>query len=226
MRTIAYVDGFNLYYRLLKKRPDLRWLNPRQLIEEFMPRDHELVQVNYYTARISERSEKPGAAARQAIYLKALSTIPRLKIHQGNFLTSKTWMALSAPPRARPEPYQWTEPAPKLVRVIKSEEKGSDVNIAAHLVRDAFINAFDTALVLTNDSDLVEPIRIAIREVGKKVGLLAPVESPTRSLTEVASFCLHVRPGHLLRAQFPEKIDTPEGRPILRPEKWQVTADS
>ena len=43
MRTIAYVDGFNLYYRLLKKRPDLRWLDPRQLIEEFMPHDHELV---------------------------------------------------------------------------------------------------------------------------------------------------------------------------------------
>ena len=75
MRTIAYVDGFNLYYRLLKKRPDLRWLDPHRLIQEFVPPGHDLTQVNYYTARISERPDKPGAAARQAIYLKALAKI-------------------------------------------------------------------------------------------------------------------------------------------------------
>ena len=221
MRAIAYVDGFNLYYRLLKKRPDLRWLDPHRLVLEFVPAGHELARVNYYTARISERPDKPGAAARQAIYLKALATISAVKIHQGSFLTSKPWMALTVPPRARPEPYLWSEPTPKLVRVIKSEEKGSDVNIAAHLVRDAFTNAFDMALVLTNDSDLVEPIRIAVQEAGKRVGLLAPVESPNRSLAGVASFCLHVRPGHLLRAQFPEVVEGPDGIRVQRPPKWE-----
>jgi uncharacterized LabA/DUF88 family protein len=226
MRTIAYVDGFNLYYRLLKKRADLRWVDPKRLIQEVMLPEHDLLRVNYYTARIAHRPEKPEAAARQAIYLKALSTVPGLRIHEGSFLTSKPWMALASPPRGGPDPYLWNEPAPKLVRVIKTEEKGSDVNLAAHLVRDAFTDAFDVAVILTNDSDLVEPIRIVVQESGKKVGLLAPVEWPNQSLRAVASFYRHVRHGHVLRAQFPEKIDVPDGRPILRPEKWQGLTNS
>ena len=53
------------------------------------------------------------------------------------------------------------------VLVFKVEEKGSDVNLASHLLFDAFRGAFDAAAVLSNDSDLVEPIRIVTKELSR-----------------------------------------------------------
>ncbi|SFO44526.1 hypothetical protein SAMN04487859_1634, partial [Roseovarius lutimaris] len=36
MRTIIYVDGFNLYYRALKYNPQLKWLNVKALAEDVL----------------------------------------------------------------------------------------------------------------------------------------------------------------------------------------------
>jgi uncharacterized LabA/DUF88 family protein len=220
LRTIAYIDGFNLYYRMLKARPAMKWLNPKALIEGVLHPTHVVTRINYYTARVSARSHDPDAPARQAVYLKALSTVPDIAVHAGNFLISEPWMPLASPPQAKPDGYVWSLPLPNVVKVVKSEEKGSDVNLGAHLVRDAFTNAFDVAVVLTNDSDLVEPIRIATVEVGKRVGLLAPVKYPNPSLAQVASFSLHIRPGHLANAQFPTSISHPDGTVISKPATW------
>ena len=220
MRTIVYIDGFNLYYRMLKDRPGMKWINPKALAEQILKPSHVVTRVNYYTARISARPPDFAAPARQAIYLKALATVPEIAVHEGTFLTSRPWMALAQPPQAKPDNYVWTQPAPSLVRVIKSEEKGSDVNLGAHLVRDSFVNAFDVAVVLTNDSDLVEPIRIAIHEAGKRVGLLVPVNFPTQSLMAVASFYLHIRPGHLAQAQFADLLALADGTLLERPQTW------
>ena len=220
MRTIIYVDGLNLYYRLLKTRPAAKWLNLRSLAENLLHRDHTILEINYYTARISSRAHDPEAPARQATYLAALATEPTILIHEGNFLTSTPWMPLADPPSAKPDGYQWTLPPPEVVRVTKFEEKGSDVNLAAHLVRDACLDRFDVAAVLTNDTDLVEPIRIATQELGRRIGLLTPVSRPHRSLIEVSSFYLHIRPGHLMSAQFPDRIETRSGGVIQRPQTW------
>lgn len=220
MRTTVYIDGFNLYYRMLKARPSMKWLDPLALAGQLLRPPHVITRVNYYTARLSARANDPDAPARQAIYLGALATVPEISVHEGSFMTSEPWMALAQPPQARPVGYQWALPAPNVVKVIKSEEKGSDVNLGVHLVRDAFTNAFDVAAVLTNDSDLVEPIRIAIQEAGKRVGLLVPVRYPTQSLINVASFYLHVRPGHLARSQFPYRIALADGNTITKPATW------
>lgn len=88
MRTIIYVDGLNLYYRLPKGRPDAQWLNLNALAKNLLRKDHEIIRVNYYTARISSRAHDPDAPARQAIYLAALETEPLIHMHQRNFLAS------------------------------------------------------------------------------------------------------------------------------------------
>jgi uncharacterized LabA/DUF88 family protein len=173
------IDGFNLYYRMLKARPANKWLNPVALVSHILRPDHNIIQLNYYIARVSKRAHDPDAPARQAIYLKALGTVPEIKIHEGSFMTSEQWMPLAMPAQAKPDGYVWGDPHPNVVKVVKSEEKGSDVNLGVHLVRDAFTNAFDVAVVITNDSDLVEPIRIATKEADKRVGLLVPVKFPT-----------------------------------------------
>ena len=220
MRSYVYIDGFNLYYRMLKARPALKWLNPLALAKAVLKPEHVVERVNYYSARISARAHDPDAPARQAIYRKALASMPEIVIHDGNFMMSEPWMPLTEPAQAKPDSYCWRLPPPDMVKVQKSEEKGSDVNLAAHLVRDACQNRFEAAVVLTNDSDLVEPIRIATQELGKRVGLLAPVKYPTASLLAVASFTLHVRPGHLAQAQFPSPLPLIGGGEVHKPESW------
>jgi uncharacterized LabA/DUF88 family protein len=226
MRTTIYVDGFNLYNRRLRNRPDLKWLNLKALADLILDKQMKVQQVNFYTARISGRYD-PGAPRRQEIYFSALETIPEIKIHEGNFAYRDHWVALSKPPKSKPEGYIWPQPLPDLVCVAKAEEKGSDVNLGCHLVRDAFTNTFDVAIVVTNDTDLVEPIRIAIKEANKIVGLLSPIApyqsnngkwvGPHYSLIEIASFTLHIHNKHLKEAQFPNVIPETE---IVRPQTW------
>ena len=80
-------------------------------------------------------------------------------------------MALVVPP-GQPQEY---------ARVIKTEEKGSDVNLATHLLHDAHIGRFDVAVVISNDSDLLEPIKIVREQLHKRVGILNPHRNPSRS---------------------------------------------
>ncbi len=46
---------------------------------------------------------------------------------------------------------------PVIVDVIKTQEKGSDVNLATYMLLDAFRQESDIAVVISNDSDLRSP---------------------------------------------------------------------
>jgi len=113
------------------------------------------------------------------------------------------------------------------VWVKKTEEKGSDVNLASHLLRDAFLDKFDIAYVVTNDTDLVEPIRIVTEEVGKQVCIVAPCRSrsarapvPSPSLAKVSSFTLYIDDADLEASQFPDPIVQLGKSNITKPLKW------
>lgn len=217
MRTSIYIDGFNLYYRLLRDEPALKWLNLQALCSEVLQPRNQVQRIRYYTARVSGRAD-PAAPARQQVYLDALRTLPCLSVHLGNFLVSKVWAGLVHPPQMRGGAIPpFTEPYPQVARVWKTEEKGSDVNLASHLLRDAFQKDFEVAAILSNDTDLVEPIRIVVEELGLPVGLISPVERPAASLQRIASFVRRIRPAHLKAAQFP---DTIPGTTIVRPPAW------
>lgn len=222
MRTTIYVDGFNLYYRLLKSEPKFKWLNLKALGEQILQPANKITKVRYFTARVSSRSGDPDAPRRQQIYFDALSTVPEIEIHLGNFLISKTWAGLVHPdldpskPNAKPPFMPW----PNVVRVHKTEEKGSDVNLATHLLHDAYQRNFDVAVVITNDTDLVEPIRIVTQELNQTVGLLTPVSKPAASLVKYASFVHHIRDAHLGAAQFSDHLFTPKGTTVQKPPTW------
>ena len=87
------IDGFNLYYRLLKDNPSLKWLDLRALSAQLLQPQNQIQTVRYYTARISGRVD-PTAPARQQVYLDALQTVPEITIHLGNFLITKPWAGL------------------------------------------------------------------------------------------------------------------------------------
>jgi len=207
MVTIVYVDGFNLYYGALKGTA-YKWLNLLSLLEKLLPKQ-DIIQIKYYTALVSARPNDRDQPARQHAYLRALRTLPNLQIIYGQFLQSSPRMPLVQPPSG----------GPKTVRVIKTEEKGSDVNIAAHLVHDAHLGRYETAVIVSNDSDLVEPIKIVRRELGKKVGLLNPHKRPSWTLKNHVDFIKQIRKGVLRSSQFPSVLRDAQGE-FHKPVSW------
>lgn len=218
MKTIIYIDGFNLYFRLLEKRPALKWLNIKALGERLLAPANQVVAVKYYTARVSGRIDKD-APARQQRYLAALRTVPEISVYMGTFLLSEKFAGLVKPPDFRPR-IHLPQPWPDVVKVIKVEEKGSDVNLACHLLLDAFQGNFEVAAVLSNDSDLVEPIRIVTQIIGKPVGLLSPVPNPNPELSRVSSFLRRISVSDLAASQFPSPLLKADGSALNKPASW------
>jgi hypothetical protein len=216
-RTIVYIDGFNLYYRALKGTPH-KWLDIEAMSRAALPKTGIIERVNYYTAHISGRVD-PESPRRQHAYLRAIATLPAVVIHYGNFLASQKWAGLVQPPDFRPQTALPPGAAPQVAYVWKTEEKGSDVNPGVHLVRDAYKGAFDLAAVLTNDTDLVEPIRIVTQEIGLPVTLLTPVAKPATSLAKVATAVRHIQP-YIGPCQLPVQIPVPGKKPIGKPVEW------
>ncbi len=169
MRTVVYIDGFNLYYRALKGTRH-KWLDIVALSRAALPATCNVIRVNYYTARVSGRTN-PDSPKRQHAYLRALATLPEVAVHYGNFMMSNKWAGLVQPPNFKPPFVLPAGAAPNVAHVWKTEEKGSDVNLGVHLVRDACMGVFDLAAVLTNDTDLLEPIRIVRQELNLPVTL-------------------------------------------------------
>ena len=193
-------------------------MNIHALSSAVLPSSSQITAVKYYTARVSGRLD-PGAPARQHAYLRALESLPLVSIHYGNFLTGQKWAGLVHPPQFRPACALPPGMAPHVAYVWKTEEKGSDVNLGVHLVRDAFIHAFHEAAVLTNDTDLVEPIRIVTREAGLPVTLLTPVPKPATSLVAVSSHVRHIKP-YLGPCELPDPVVLPNGKKISKPAGW------
>lgn len=218
MRTIVYIDGFNLYYRALKGTPH-KWLDIEALSGAVLPAGHRIEAVKYYTARVSGRVD-PGAPARQHAYLQALGTLPKVSIYYGNFMVGRKWSGLVLPPQLRPTFPLPAGAAPVVAYTWKTEEKGSDVNLGVHLVRDAFRQSFDVPAVSTNDTDLVEPIRIVSQELGLPVILLAPTAQPATSLVRVATGGVrHIQP-YIGPCQLPNPIPVAGKKPITKPTGW------
>ena len=204
----VYIDGFNLYYGCLKDTP-YRWLDLGAFANLLLPASHTIGRIRYFTARVSARSHDLGAPRRQQVYLRALATVPSLSVVFCHFLSSTVMMPLAAPPVS----------GPRFVRVIKSEEKGSDVNLASHLLADAFTKDCDAVFVISNDSDLLEPIRIARRRLGIAVGLASPHGRPTRVLADEVDFIRPIWPRTLERSQFPSTLIDAKGV-FSKPAGW------
>ena len=209
MGTIVYVDGFNLYYGALKGS-SFKWLNLETFCQAILP--HEAVAgIRYFTAHVSGKVDH-GAPLRQRAYLRALGTLPAVTIHYGNFLSNTTRMPLAHP---------WPN-GQKTVEVIKTEEKGSDVNLASYLLWDAFAGRCDTQVVISNDSDFCETLRIAHEELQMRIGIINPHAKHRRSksLNAHADFSKQVSVAALAASQFSDPIIYAGHKPIQKPSSW------
>jgi len=201
-----YIDGFNLYYGAVRNTP-YRWLDLAKLCRLMLP-DDTIQEIKYFTARVSSRPHDPDAPTRQQIYLRALRTLPNLKIFYGHFLTHSAHMVLTG---SNPVQQVWVD---------KTEEKGSDVNLATYLLRDAYNHTFGAAVLVTNDSDLVEPIKIVRKELGLPVGILNPHRGRhSQQLQQFATFVKRIRQADVAACQFSPTLVDATGT-FHKPPTW------
>ncbi len=209
-QTIVYIDGFNFYYGAIKGT-HYKWLNLEALCQRLLSGDN-IVKIRYFTARVDARDDDPQLASRQGTYLRVLATMPLVEIHYGHFVTRPVRL-----PRAKPQPGE-----SPTVEVLRTEEKGSDVNLATYLLLDACKNSCDTAVVFSNDSDLAQAFDVAQSEMGIRVGIFNPHLRRHRSRRLQELGCLFYRqvPKRALElSQLPDTVHDLIG-PIRKPEGW------
>ena len=205
-RTNVYVDGFNLYYGAVKGTP-YKWLNIRRACELSFPKN-DIAEIHYCTAIVTDAPWDPQQSIRQQTFIRALETTG-VEVHYGSFQSNVVRMPLAEPPAK----------GSRLVEVIKTEEKGSDVALGALLVSHGYQKRFDAAIVVSNDSDLMMPIEIVSRDLRRPVGLLNPHPYFSAKLVKVATFKRKLREGVLEAAQFPDELEDANGT-IRKPSTW------
>lgn len=205
-RVSVYIDGFNLYYGNLKNNPDCKWLNVHTLVKHLIADNNEITKIKFFTAKVKNNENDPDAGSRQHKYLQAIQAhIPNLEIHYGYFSRQKVPMHNANPP-------------PKKVKVIKTEEKGSDVNLSVHMLNDAWKDEYDMAILISNDTDMAEALKLVKTQFSnKKIGILTPGNrKTTQKLRKYADFYKPIRSGVLRASQLPDTITIPGTGKILK----------
>jgi uncharacterized LabA/DUF88 family protein len=200
-RTIVYVDGFNLYFGIRSKGwRHLYWLNIGTLAASITRPPNELVATRYFSAHINGPKKK---RQRQLAFLEANKALKTCSMSFGTYR--------SHPRRCR------------RCGDISQEhtEKKTDINIAVAILTDAFQDAFDTAILVSGDADLV-PAVDAVHSLfpAKKLIVGFPPERFSRELDAAASSSFRITKQSLSKSQLPETVEARPDYVIRRPDRW------
>jgi len=226
MKTICYVDGFNLYYGCLKATK-YKWLDLYKLftriINENNP-DAELLHIKFFTAPIKTKLASHGnaAGAAQNAYHRALATLypQHISIFEGYFsLEEGSFLEYLDPPDKN-----------RRVKIWRLEEKQSDVNIALEAYRDAI--HIDQAVFVTNDTDQEPTLKALCNDYpALKIGVILPIREPIPGITSRARpgnnrlsiyahwTRNHIRSEELKQSILPDLIPT-QKKAIKKPDYW------
>ena len=198
----VYLDGFNLYFGMRDKGwRNLYWLDVGVLAQELLKPHQVLGATKYFTARISGPNSKQ---VRQAAYLSALEEARHCEIIYGRYQSS--------PMQCRKCGGRWEQ----------AQEKMTDVNIAVEMLSDAVENAFDTALLVSGDADLVPAVR-TIRRLfpAKRIVSAFPPGRVSQALRKEVHAHFIIGRHNLAKCQLPESIARARGTTLTRPAAWR-----
>ena len=198
-RVNVYIDGFNLYHAIDELEEEyLKWVDLYALSQSILNKYQILGEVKYFSAFATWR---PDSYKIHRDYVAALE-MQGVKAIMGRFKEKRI----------------------KCKAVcgevfLTHEEKETDVNIGAHLIADALQDKFDTALVISADTDLAAVIRLAQNIVGveKRVHAVAPPGRYARSRELKHLFA--ITKGKIRASQLLDKLETKQGT-IVRPQKY------
>jgi uncharacterized LabA/DUF88 family protein len=204
-RVVGYIDGFNLFFGM--RDSGLRryyWLDPAALIRNLLKPDQQLAGVRYFSARISPSNGDRDKHLRQQCYLEALEIRPDVEAIYGHYLSKqKQCRACGA---------TWQH----------SEEKMTDVNIATRLLCDAMDDAFDVAMIVSADSDLVPPVQLVRQRFpNKRIIIASPPGRHSARLAGAANAEFTIGRKKLHDSQLPDQITKPDGYVLERPPHWR-----
>lgn len=202
-KTNVYIDGFNLYHAIDELGDEtLKWVDLNLLAKKMLNKYQVLGEVKYFSAYATWR---PDSYKRHRDYVAALEAQGVIAI-MGRFKEKR--MKCKA---ICGEVY------------VTHEEKETDVNIGAYLVADALRGAFDTALVVSADTDLAAVVRLARDLVGtdKRICTVAPPGRYARSRELGHLFA--ITQGKIRASQLPDVVQTAHGL-VERPSKYKVSS--
>ena len=207
-RVIAYIDGFNLYFGLKSKGwRCYYWLNLFLLCQQLVKSPQHLIQVKYFTSRITKAS--PDKSKRQSTYIEALQTVPNIKIFYGKYVWS--------PSVCKSCGYSYEVP----------EEKMTDVQLAVEMVSDASQDRYDTAFLIGGDIDQVPSIEVVRREFPhKRIVVIFPPGRTSDELRGTANAYYHITEEILKRSLFPLEIKKPTSYILRCPDRWRVPREN
>lgn len=223
MKTSVYIDGFNFYYGCFKVgrfgtsrcQPGDKWLNYRLLANHLVGPGHTLHQVHYFTAHVHRSKRDPQQNLRQETYLRALRTVENLFIHFGSHIPVQRKGLI-----VEPDPASlgiWPE---DLVTIRTFEEKGSDVNLATQLLDDSYTGDIERAIIVSNDTDLIAPIRSARRRI--RVSVVSPQPTVAKHLKREAETATLLDVSVFSSCRLPIPVIDQDGRKIYPPLSWQA----
>jgi len=230
LRTAVYIDGFNLYYGCLKDHDPYKWLDIEALCNNLLPRS-PVVSIKYFTARIlAKASRRADAHVRQDAYLKVIKQVSkgRVEVFRGHYRRDPKKLRLHRPiPCGNHDNGDEHCHGSDKIKVWKNEEKETDVSLAVHMINDAWIDLYDQAIIISNDADLREAIKIAKLDLSpgkpsKRVGVITPTtwdRKPAGKLVDPADWTKEIREEHLENSQLPDTINTGSGT-LYRPHEW------
>ena len=219
-KTLVYIDGYNLYYGLLKESPDSKWLNLRALVAAMFKEKHEIRSIKFFTARVRTYPHAIAAEERQKIYLQALAAFGGVEIIEGFYSKKKIWL-----PHVNGKCKTCEESHAGMAHVVKLEEKRSDVNLAVAALVDAMRSDADCFVLVTGDSDQAGTVYALRHEFGKSVLVFNPHVAVSEHLKRAATYYAHIPRDLPAKCQLPDVIPIgTHGRTIHRPAAWAAPA--
>ena len=217
-KTIVYIDGSNLYYGLA--RPSgVKWLDLTALAKSLLNADHEISSIKYFASRVIDKTPDHHKSARQDKYFDALRNTPGVEIVEGRYREQKE---KSLPASGDCLSCEKRLPDGR-VKVYRITEKLTDVNIAAHMLADAFQHKADAYALITGDSDLSPVVRTIRYSIGSPIIVFNPQRAICNELRQFASFYRNIDPMVAAHCKLPISLAAMDGsgRMIHCPEDWQ-----
>lgn len=200
-RVVVYVDGFNLYFGMREAGFDhYRWLNLKKLVENLLQPNQELRQIKYFTSRVNNNIDKQ---KRQSTYIDALESV-NVKVIYGKYQDGAIECNRCG--------HIW----------LNAKEKMTDVNIATHIIMDAYKDKYDMAMLISGDSDLVPPIKAVHENFNTKRVLIAfPPKRQNSSMALVAKGSLIIGRKKLADSLFDDEVISKSGYKLVIPSSWK-----
>ncbi len=164
-RVAIFIDGSNFYHGLKACIGNTKVDFAK--FSQLLCGDRELVRAYYYNAPVNQQ-EFPDVYKDQQRFFDSLKTVPYFVLKLGRLekrtikVDKEELVKTFGADTAKLILEKWGEV------IVTYVEKGVDIDLATDMLRLAYNNAYDTAIIVTGDGDFVSAVN-GVKDMGKHV---------------------------------------------------------